>query len=105
MDVLKQCDAVVFCGGDAGVLLQEMNRTGFDCAVKDAVEQGLFYIGVSAGSMVAAGNFQTGLRFVENPIRVHAPVGSEYGAISNREQLWLDNRQAVYISDEICEIV
>jgi len=105
VDELKQFDAVVFCGGDAGVLLQELNRTGFDCIVKKAVEQGLFYIGVSAGSMVAAGNFQTGLRFIENPILVHAPVGSKNGTILDKEPLCLDNCQAVHISDGICEIV
>ena len=33
-----------------------MVRTGFGCAIEQAVNAGLVYVGISAGSMYAAGN-------------------------------------------------
>ena len=58
---LNQFDVIVFSGGDAAILLSELNRTGLSDKIKQAVENGLVYFGISAGSMVAAGNFSDGL--------------------------------------------
>ena len=54
---LNQYDIIVFCGGNANTLLNEVNRTGFSVLLKPAIENGLIYLGISAGSMIAAGNF------------------------------------------------
>ena len=51
---LTQYDMIVFCGGNARTLLSEINRTGFAKPLKQAVENGLVYLGISAGSMVKA---------------------------------------------------
>lgn len=102
---LGQFDAIIFCGGDASMLMKEMNRTGFDSVVRDAVERGLFYIGVSAGSMVAAGNFKTGLRFIENEIIVHSENGSSCAEIPGGETIFLKDGQAIYISGREAKIV
>lgn len=54
VDELNHYDLLVFSGGDSAILLSEINRTGFDDVIKESVENGLFYLGVSAGSMVTA---------------------------------------------------
>ena len=69
---LTQYDMIVFCGGNARTLLSEINRTGFAKPLKQAVENGLVYLGISAGSMVAAGNFSDGLGYLANPLMPHA---------------------------------
>jgi len=48
-----------------------MVRTGFDESLKQAIEQGLVYVGISAGSMYAAGNLDDGLHLIENPVIPH----------------------------------
>lgn len=105
VEELKEFDAIVFCGGDARLLIDEINRTGFDSVLSCAVEEGLFYIGISAGSMVAAGNFDTGLNYINNPVIVHCEQGTECGEIKQMDEIYLTNEQAVWIEgDTACVI-
>lgn len=102
---LKEFDAVFVGGGDCAVLCREMVRTGFDSVIKQAVNAGLVYVGISAGSMYAAGNLKDGLNIIPNPIIPHwngeklasLPMGSE--------EIQLADGQAVYIEGHnICLI-
>lgn len=61
VDDMREYDVLLFSGGDASVLLDEINRTGFNEVIAQAIENGLFYLGISAGSMVAAGNMPNNL--------------------------------------------
>lgn len=102
---LGQYDAILFNGGNASFLMDEIIRTGFQIPLTEAVDQGLFYIGISAGSMVAAGNFQQGLRYIENPMIPHSEEGTSCGEICSDETIYLENTQAVWIDDEKAEII
>ncbi len=102
---LKEFDAVFVSGGDCAVLCREMVRTGFDCLIEQAVNDGLVYVGISAGSMYVAGNLNDGLKIIPNPIIPHwngdklvsLPIGSE--------EIRLADGQAVYIEGEnVCLI-
>ena len=102
---LKEFDAVFVSGGDCAVLCREMLRTGFDCVLEQAVNGGLVYVGISAGSMYVAGNLDDGLKIIPNPIIPHwngdklvsLPIGSE--------EIQLADGQAVYIEgNNICLI-
>ena len=93
---LTQYDMIVFCGG---------NRTGFAKPLKQAVENGLVYLGISAGSMVAAGNFSDGLGYLANPLIPHAEKGSPCGEISKNDLLELADGQMVWIKGECQEII
>lgn len=68
---LLHFDAVLVGGGDITVLCREMVRTGFDESLKQAIEQGLVYVGISAGSMYAAGNLEEGLHLINNSVIPH----------------------------------
>lgn len=61
---LNQFDAVFVSGGDVSVLCREMSRTGFDRILNNAIKNGLIYVGISAGSMYAAGNLTDGLHIM-----------------------------------------
>ena len=65
---LNQFDAVFVSGGDVSVLCREMSRTGFDRILNNPIKNGLIYVGISAGSMYAAGNLTDGLHIIDNPI-------------------------------------
>ena len=97
---LNQFDVIVFCGGDAALLLGELNRTGLSDKIKQALENGLIYLGISAGSMIAAGNFSDGLGCLENPIIPHADKGISSGEVSGKEPIYLSDGQTILIKGE-----
>lgn len=101
---LTQYDMIVFCGGNARTLLSEINRTGFAKPLKQAVENGLVYLGISAGSMVAAGNFSDGLGYLANPLIPHAEKESPRGEIPKNDWIELADGQMVWIKGERQEI-
>ena len=49
---LKDKQVIYVCGGNTFYLLDQMIKTGFDKIVKRKVEEGVVYMGSSAGSMV-----------------------------------------------------
>lgn len=102
---LVQYDIIVFCGGNAAALLQEINRTGFSEPLKQAVECGLVYLGISAGSMVAAGNFADGLGYLTNLLIPHAEKGNSCGEVPKNGVIELADGQVVFIHGEHQEIV
>lgn len=102
---LKEFDAVFVGGGDAAVLCREMVRTGFDCVIEQAVNAGLVYVGISAGSMYAAGNLEDGLNIIPNSIIPHWNGDKLTSLPIDSEEIKLADGQAVYIEDyNICLI-
>lgn len=96
-DELKSFDAVFVSGGDAEILCHEMRRTGFDAILHNAINGGLVYVGISAGSMYAAGNLSDGLRIIEYPIIPHWN-GQRIAALPTEQmEITLADGQAVYI--------
>ena len=51
--LLKDTDIIYVQGGNTYYLLKTIKESGFDKVVKDLLEKGVIYIGVSAGSYVA----------------------------------------------------
>ncbi len=64
---MQAFDAVFVSGGDCAVLCREMVRTGFNKVLLTAVNSGLFYVGISAGSMYAAGIWRTVCMSLKTP--------------------------------------
>ena len=102
---LAEFDVIIFGGGDASILLDEMNRTGFSKVVKQAVEKGLFYMGISAGSMIAAGNLPGSLGYISNAIVVHAASGMPCGEVPQEGEVILTDNQAIWIEGESIQII
>lgn len=102
---LKEFDAVFVSGGDSTVLCREMVRTGFDCVLEQAVNDGLVYVGISAGSMYAAGNLNDGLKIIPNPIIPHWNEDKLVSLPTDSKEIQLADGQAVYIEGyNICLI-
>lgn len=102
---LKEFDAVFVGGGDSAVLCREMVRTGFDCVLEQAINDGLVYVGISAGSMYAAGNLEEGLNIIPLPIIPHWNGDKLVSLPTDSEEIQLADGQAVYIEgDNICLI-
>lgn len=102
---LTQYDMIVFCGGNARTLLHQVRRTGFADPLQQAIESGLVYLGISAGSMIAAGNFADGLGYLSNPLMPHAESGSPEGQVSESGLIALADGQAVCIRGNHAAII
>ena len=102
IEEVKSFDAIFVSGGDCAVLCREMVRTGFDELLTRAISEGVLYVGISAGSMFAAGNFDSGLHVIPNPIIPHC-YGTNKTKIENSlTEIQLSDGHAIYIeNDEI----
>jgi peptidase E len=58
-EVIDSVDAIYVCGGNTFYLLSVMRRFGFSQKVKEMIENGKIYIGVSAGSIIAGPEINT----------------------------------------------
>lgn len=94
-------DAVYVCGGNTEYLLERINEKGFRNTLLLFIKQGGVYVGVSAGSLAAAGNLKGSLGILECPVRVHCEKGMEAGPadVENCGEIRIDNRQAILVSD------
>lgn len=97
---LKAFDAVFVGGGDCIVLCSEMVRTGFDKELQKAVDNGLIYVGISAGSMYAAGNLVECLHFIDNPIIPHWNGAKSTELACNNSEIKLADGQTVYVEND-----
>lgn len=97
---LQMFDAILVGGGESTVLCREMVRTGFDKFLKLAIEQGLTYVGISAGSMYAAGNLKEGMHLIDNAIIPHWDGKMiDYVPVSD-EDILLSDGQVIYIDKD-----
>jgi dipeptidase E len=55
-EVLTKCDYVYISGGNTFFLLQELKKTGTDKLLVDLISSGKYFIGESAGSIIASPN-------------------------------------------------
>lgn len=72
-----------------------------------AVDKGLFYIGVSAGSMIASTSVENNLGIINNPLEPHCEENiTPCGALPPAgEPINISDNQAVWITDDKIEII
>ena len=104
---LSAFDAVYFTGGNTQYLLDRINNTGFNKPLNDFIEKGGVYVGVSAGSIIAAGNLPNNLGYLRANLRVHVQSGTSAGVFENDSvsQIDLTDKSAVVIRGDIYEII
>lgn len=102
---LMEYDMIVFSGGNAETLLHEVNRTGFAEPLKQAVDHGLVYLGISAGSMIAAGNLPHGLGYLANLLIPHTAHSTPCGEVPKAGTIELADGQVVWIHGDQQEII
>ncbi len=93
---LGKYDTVYFCGGSTEYLLERVRAIGFDQPLDEALDQGLVYVGVSAGSIIAAENLPENLGYLPRKLEVHCKAGSPAGELPEGT-VYLTNDQAVRI--------
>jgi dipeptidase E len=101
----KLYDAIYFCGGDTAHLLNSINAAGFNHVLNRLVSEGMFYLGVSAGSIVAADNLPGNLGYVNCKLSVHCQYKSLNGTLKHGDTICLSDQQAIWITDDKAEII
>ena len=96
---LKDYDIVYLCGGDPSYLLERVNDSGFSEALKRFAKENGVILGVSAGSMIFAGNMKNNLGLVNMDLFVHCGKGEAPGPLEYpfKKDIALTNTQAMII--------
>ena len=109
MDIatLSAYDVIYFSGGVTKHLLSRINENGFNKVLERFLDQGGVYVGVSAGSIVAAENFADNLGYINCTIGVHKENGSPVGKIDTANCLHIDltDSQAILIFGDECSVI
>lgn len=97
-------NVVVVHGGNTFFLMKHVRKSGFDRVIKEFVERGGLYVGISAGSMIAGSNIDsaileegdensvgltdmTGLNFVDLIISPHYKEADEQAIVEFEKKL------------------
>ena|SRR3989338_6164675 len=67
---VRDFDVIYVCGGNTFYLLNKVKETGFDKVIKEFVETGKVYFGVSAGSILVCPNIDIAGPFDENDVNL-----------------------------------
>lgn len=104
---LRGYDAIYFCGGSPEYLMKHIQRVRFAAPLRQFAEEGGVYVGVSAGSIVAAANMRSGLQLANCVLHVHCEAGEQPGEIplASCPQVRLTNSQALWIAGQEAEII
>lgn len=97
-------DVVFFCPGDPVHLLSKVNEMSFYNTLKIFLDNGGVYVGVSAGSDIAALNLPGNLGYLNATIECHSNEGSANGPLDTDSTplVKLTDNQAIIINgDEI----
>lgn len=96
---LKEYQAIYVCGGDTDYLESRIEELNYQKDFIDYINNGGIYVGVSAGSVIASGNYPNGLCLINNKLDVHTTSGSKNGIVDNADDINLTDNQALYIND------
>ena len=106
VEELSEFDVVYFTGGSPQYLLDRINDTSFNMPLNDYVNNGGIYVGVSAGSIVAAENLSNSLGYLKASLRVHLETGTVPGIFDNNTVTQIDlTNNAVLIQDDKYEVI
>ena len=104
---LSKYDTIYFCGGSTEYLLKRINETGFNMPLKEYINNGGIYIGVSAGSIIVANNLNENLGYLNCKLDVHGREGINVGKFTpeNYSNIKLPDYRAIIIKDNNYEVI
>lgn len=128
LEGLDDFDVMYVCGGNTFYLLHRIRESGFDKVIKEFVESGKVYVGVSAGSMVMGPDIDvsgikvdwdkndvclkdlTGLNFTDKRISPHYTIEDEeiikkFEEKTGKEVTRLKDSQALLIIGEEVKVL
>lgn len=100
-------NVIYFCGGSPQHLLKRVNETKFNITLNHFFNNGGIYIGVSAGSIIAAKNLEKNLGYINCYLDVHKPIGTDCGILDTTgcPNVSLTDNQAILVSGDNISII
>ncbi len=100
-------DFAYFTGGDPKYLLGRINDTQFRQTLKEFIDKGGVYVGVSAGSVIAAQNLPGNLGYINCTLAVHKEVGTKCGPIDTAgcPHIELTGESVILILGDDCRVM
>ena len=107
IEELRQYDLVYFTGGSPHYLLERINDTGFNRSLRQFIDNGGVYVGVSAGSCIATNDLPDGLGYINCTLNVHMKIGTKNGVIdtSNNPHIDLTGNNAILITGDNYQVI
>lgn len=97
-------DLMYLCGGNPDYLLRRINECGFNLTISEFIARNAAVVGVSAGSIIFAGNMPNNLGLLKCDLDVHCSDDKceepGYYAKDRCERIRLGNRQAVVLNGD-----
>lgn len=93
-------DAIYFCGGSEKYLIKRINQINFEPVLISAINNGIFFIGVSAGSMIVSDSVKNGLGIIKNKLEPHCEKNIALNGninLNDNTQIRLSDNQALWI--------
>lgn len=93
-------DAIYFCGGSEKYLIKRINQIKFEPILISAINNGIFFIGVSAGSMIVSDSVKNGLGIIKNKLEPHCEKNIALNGninLNDNTQIRLSDNQALWI--------
>lgn len=105
--LLLRYDAIYFTSGNTQYLMDRINEIHMADEIRKAVNDGLVYVGVSAGSIIATASIESSLDFIPNTIDVHCTENiSVPGAVHDASQhLNISDNQAIFVYGNVIEVI
>ena len=99
---IEEYDVILFTAGDPVYLMERVNAVDFRKELNTFLASGGIFIGISAGSDIAAGNLDNGLRYIPAKLECHSKDGTPEGSISinDMEVIELTDDQALVVEEE-----
>ena len=104
---LRCYDAIYFCGGSPEYLMKRIRRVRLAAPLRQFTEEGGVYVGVSAGSIIAASKMRSGLQLVNCVLHVHCGAGEQPGEVplALYPQIRLTNSQALRVAGREAKVI
>lgn len=92
---------------EAGIPDETHSARAFGCSAPTVTEEGGVYVGVSAGSIIAASNMRSGLQLVNCVLHVHCGAGEQPGEVplALYPQIRLTNSQALRVAGREAKVI
>lgn len=74
----SEFDCIYVCGGNAFYLLKKLKENNYFSRIKEFVNKGLFYVGISAGSVIATSDINYILCMDENDCKLYDTAGLSF---------------------------
>ena len=102
---METYDAIYVCGGSTQHLLNKFNEEKLP--LRNYLDNGGIYIGVSAGSIILAQNLHDNLGYINCHLHVHKDEGTQCGLIDTSicPNINLTDQQAILILGNVFSII